>query len=196
MTGKFRSTMLVIVILTEMPPLTVENYRLLPETGPRYQLIEGDLYMAPAPNRYHQEISRNLELILGNYLKKNPLGKIYDAPFDVYLDQTNVFQPDILYVSESRYSILTPEGAEGAPNLIVEILSPRTARLDLHNKRRQYARHGVEELWIIDPVPRTLSVHRFHENSEEPVQVLPQSGQVSTPHFPDLIIDLSEVFAE
>ncbi len=182
--------------LTDMPPLTVENFRLLPETGPRYQLIEGDLHMAPAPSRYHQEISRNLELILGNYLKENPLGKIYDAPFDVYLDETNVFQPDILYVSKRRYSILTPEGAEGAPDLIVEILSPRTARLDLNIKSRQYARHGVEELWIIDPVPRTLSVYRFRENPKEPVLVLPQSGQATTPHFPDLVIDLSEVFAE
>ncbi len=184
------------MILTHMPPLTVEDYRLLPETGPRYQLIEGELYMAPAPNRYHQEISGNLELILRNYLTRNPLGKIYDAPFDVYLDETNVFQPDILYVSKGRYSILTPEGAEGAPDFIVEILSPRTARLDLNNKRRQYARHGVDELWIIDPVPRTLSVYRFRENEEEPVQVLPQSGQVTTPHFPDLVIELSQVFAE
>jgi len=179
-----------------MPPLTVENYRLLPETGPRYQLIEGDLYMAPAPNRFHQEISRNLELILGNYLTQNPLGKVYHAPFDVYLDDTNVFQPDILYVSKSRFHILTLDGAEGAPDFIVEILSPRTAKLDLLNKRRQFARHGVDELWIIDPANRTLSVYRFAENAEEPVMIIPESGQVCTPHFPGLLIEMAQVFAE
>jgi hypothetical protein len=78
---------------TNFPPLTVENYKLLPETGPRYQLIQGDLYMAPAPNRFHQEISRNLEFELQGYLKRNPIGKLFDAPFDVYLDEINVFQP-------------------------------------------------------------------------------------------------------
>jgi len=79
---------------TNFPPLTVENYKLLPETGPRYQLIQGDLYMAPAPNRFHQEISRNLQFELHSYLKRNPIGRLFDAPFDVYLDQINVFQPD------------------------------------------------------------------------------------------------------
>lgn len=111
-----------------IPLLTVENYKILPETGPRYQLIEGDLYMAPAPNRYHQDISRNLEYILLEYLEKHPIGKLYDAPFDVYLDQYNVFQPDILVVLNDRLAILTEAGAEGAPDFVVEVLSPKTAR--------------------------------------------------------------------
>ncbi len=85
-----------LVSTVAIPLLTVENYKILPETGPRYQLIEGDLYMAPAPNRYHQDISRNLEYILLDYLEEHPIGKLYDAPFDVYLDDYNVFQPDIL----------------------------------------------------------------------------------------------------
>ena len=85
---------------TNFPPLTVENYKLLPETGPRYQLIQGDLYIAPAPNRFHQEISRNLQFELHSYLKGNPIGKLFDAPFDVYLDEINVFQPDITCCSE------------------------------------------------------------------------------------------------
>ncbi len=76
-----------------IPLLTVENYKILPETGPRYQLIEGDLYIAPAPNRYHQDISRNLEYILLDYLEEHPIGKLYDAPFDVYLVSTMFFSP-------------------------------------------------------------------------------------------------------
>ncbi len=146
---------------TNFPPLTVENYKLLPETGPRYQLIQGDLYMAPAPNRFHQEISRNLQFELHSYLKRNPIGKLFNAPFDVYLDEINVFQPDILIVLNERLGILTEEGAEGAPELVVEILSPKTRRLDLVNKKQEYARAGVKELWIIDPEPRSIMIHQF-----------------------------------
>src|SRR5688572_12233993 len=125
--------------ILESPFLTAADYENLPETGPRYQLIEGCLYMAPAPNRYHQDVSRNLVLILGNYLKQHAIGKIYDAPFDVRLDEFNVFQPDILFVAKERFSLLTDEGVSGAPDFIVEILSPKTAKLDLVNKKKQYA---------------------------------------------------------
>jgi len=98
--------------------------------------------MAPAPNRYHQDISRNIEFILLKYLEKHPIGKMYHAPFDVYLDDHNVFQPDIAFFSNERESVLTEAGAEGAPNFVVEILSPRTAQLDRVPKRRVYARSG------------------------------------------------------
>lgn len=181
-------------VIESMPPLTVENYKLLPETGPRYQLIEGDLYMAPAPNRYHQDISRNLEYILLEYLDDHPIGALYHAPFDVFLDETNVFQPDILFVSNQRRHILTDAGAEGAPDFIVEILSPKTAKLDLVNKRRQFARHGVDELWIIDPVEKTVAIHRFAENPDAAVAVVKEGEPLSTPHFPGLNIDTHRVF--
>jgi Uma2 family endonuclease len=181
---------------TAMPLLTVENYRLLPETGPRFQLIEGELYMAPAPNRYHQDISRNLEYIFLEYLEEHPIGKLYDAPFDVYLDETNVFQPDILFVSEARRGILTEAGAEGAPDFVVEILSPKTARLDLENKRVQYARHGVDELWIIDPKEKTVAIHRFSEETDGPVSIVSEGGSITTRHFPGLEVDTRKVFAE
>jgi Uma2 family endonuclease len=115
-----------MVVRPEAPPLTVEHYKNLPETGPRYQLIEGDLHMAPAPNRYHQDISRNLEFILLNYLKDHPLGVLYDAPFDVYLSETDVFQPDIVVVFNANLGLLTDAGCEGPPDFVVEILSPKT----------------------------------------------------------------------
>jgi Uma2 family endonuclease len=179
----------------QAPRLTVEDYRCLPEIGPRYQLIEGDLYMAPAPNRYHQDISRNLELILGNYLKSNPIGKLYDAPFDVVLDPHDVFQPDILFVSNQRSSILTEAGAEGAPDFIAEILSPKTARLDLDAKRKTYLRHGVRELWIIDPDQRTILIYRPEIDAQNPVATHREGDVIECPMFPGLRIDTVEVFA-
>jgi Uma2 family endonuclease len=83
-------------VYSRIPLLTVDDYRALPETGPRYQLIEGGLYMAPAPGRFHRDISRNLQFELNSYLKANPIGKLYDTPFDVYLDEHNVFQPELI----------------------------------------------------------------------------------------------------
>lgn len=181
---------------TTMPMLTVEDYKNTPETGPRYQLIEGDLYMAPAPSRYHQEISGNLAFILLTWLKDHFIGKLYHAPFDVYLDEHDVFQPDILFVSNERSSILTDAGAEGAPDFVVEILSPKTARLDRDNKRKMYVRHGVRELWIIEPETRRILVYRPVENAEEPCAVYGEGDVFETPMFPGLRIDTREVFAQ
>jgi Uma2 family endonuclease len=178
----------------EAPPLTVAEYKLLPETGPRYQLIEGDLYMAPAPNRYHQTISRNLEYILLRYLEENPIGELYDAPFDVYLSNVDVFQPDILFVSNENRGILTDAGAEGAPDLVVEVLSPKTRNLDLAQKSRVYAREGVRELWIIDPEPQTVLVYRFEEDLSNPVANKTAEEILTTNLFPGLEIALERVF--
>jgi Uma2 family endonuclease len=175
---------LPVPVNTNFPPLTVENYKLLPETGPRYQLIQGDLYMAPAPNRFHQEISRNLGFELYGYLKHNPVGKLFVAPFDVYLDEINVFQPDIIVVLNERLGILTEEGAEGAPDLVVEILSPKTRCLDLVNKKQEYARAGVKEFWIIDPEPRTVTMHRFSLEGGEMVTELDENQTLTSPLLP------------
>ena len=179
-----------------IPLLTVENYKILPETGPRYQLIEGDLYMAPAPNRYHQDISRNLEYILLDYLEQHPVGKLYHAPFDVYLDDYNVFQPDILVVLNERLSILTDAGAEGAPDFVIEILSPKTARLDRDNKRRVYATSGVRELWIIAPENRAIEVYLLAQDPANPVATYRESDTFESALFPGLHFNGARIFAQ
>ncbi len=178
-----------------IPLLTVENYKILPETGPRYQLIEGDLYMAPAPNRYHQVISRNLEYMLLKYLEENSIGDLYHAPFDVYLDEYNVFQPDICVVGHERLHILTDAGAEGAPDFVVEILSPKTARLDRDNKRRVYATCGVRELWIIGPEPQQIEVYLLARDSAAPAAVHGATARFSSELFPGLVFDAATIFA-
>jgi Uma2 family endonuclease len=176
--------------------LTRYDYANLPEFGPRFQLIEGELHMAPAPNRYHQDISRNLGWALLKYLDEHAIGVLYYAPFDVYLTDINVFQPDIIFVSKANAHILTDAGAEGAPDLVVEILSPKTARFDKEPKREIYARTGVTELWIIDPEPRTLSRFCLRENSETPAAVLRATEVFETPLFPGLRIALADVFKQ
>lgn len=181
---------------TAIPLLTVENYKILPETGPRYQLIEGDLYMAPAPNRFHQDISRNLEYILLDYFEEHPIGKLYHAPFDVYLDDYNVFQPDILVVLNKRLSIFTDAGAEGAPDFVVEILSPKTARLDRDNKRRVYATSGVRELWIITPETRRIEVYLLAQDAANPVATYGENDSFESALFPGLTFQAKAIFAQ
>src|SRR5262245_5311898 len=116
------------MLKTASRPLTVHDYRELPEGPPCYQLIEGDLIMSPSANRFHQDILLNLGVIFREYLKENRIGKVYVAPSDVCLTDLNVYQPDLYFVSNDRLSILSEQGAEAAPDLIVEILSPKTAR--------------------------------------------------------------------
>lgn len=180
--------------VTASPRLTKEDYRLLPDSGPRYQLIEGELYMSPAPNRFHQVISRNIEFILLKYLESNPRGEVYDAPFDVYLSEHDVFQPDIVFVAKENFKVLTDAGVEGAPDFAVEILSPTTAYLDKKSKLRVYARTGLKELWIVDPEPRLIHVYRLQENPDQPVATYSERDSFTSPHFPGLEIRGSEVF--
>jgi Uma2 family endonuclease len=175
--------------------LTAEEYYALPEETPSHQLVEGELIMAPAPNRYHQTISHNIELLLGNFLRQNPLGKVYDAPFDVELDEHNVFQPDKVFVSKARESILTDHGARGAPDLVIEILSPSSAALDRQRKRKVYARTGVEELWFIDPDARRVEVYRLQDDAERAAALYYEDDSFESAVLPGLAISVREVFA-
>ena len=150
--------------------------------------------MAPAPNRLHQDISRNLMVTLANYLSTHPIGVLYDAPFDVYLTDIDVFQPDLLIVLNENRHILTDAGAEGAPDFVVEILSPKTRHLDLENKKRIYARVGVKELWIIDSDKGEVALYRFDQDPTEPASKFGGQQEISSPLLPGFAIRLSEIF--
>ena len=152
--------------------------------------------MAPAPSSYHQTLLGNLHFLLRDYLEKKRSGKVFLAPFDVYLDEFNVLQPDLAFVTNSRNSIVTRDGAHGAPDLVVEILSPSTARLDLDQKRAVYARCGVTELWIIVPDTRQVQIYRLQENPTRPAAIHEQADSFRSALFPDLDINAAKIFAE
>jgi Uma2 family endonuclease len=173
--------------------LTVANYRDLGEGPPHYQLIEGEILLSPAPNRYHQVISRNLEFILMRYLADHPIGEIYHAPFDVYLDDLNAYQPDIVFVGTERKRMLEDDGAHGAPDLVVEILSPSTTRLD-KRKRAHFAKHGTREFWQIDPNLQQIQRFDFARDPAKPVQIIDEAEVFESPLFPGLKISAAEVF--
>ena len=152
--------------------------------------------MSPSPNRYHQDILLSLALLFGNYLKENPIGRIHIAPSDVRLTDLNVYQPDLYFVSNARKSILSEQGAEAAPDLVVEILSPKTARFDKGVKREVYARTGVKELWIVNPELREVQVYRLDQNADVPAATYGDSQQFESAILPGLRISVAQVFEQ
>jgi Uma2 family endonuclease len=148
------------------PPRTImEVYKMLPE-GTLAELINGQLYMSPAPNTNHQRVSGKIEFLLKAYVENNCLGEMFHAPYDVYLDEeNNAVQPDIIFVSTQNASIVKPHGIVGVPDLIVEFLSPGNNKHDLVTKKELYEKFGVKEYWIIDPATKEAFVYQL-ENKQ------------------------------
>lgn len=150
-----------IMAATRPPRTLLEVFQSLPE-GTLAQLIKNTLIMSPAPLYIHQKILSTLHLLVGDFVKKNQLGEVLVAPIDVYFDLKNVFQPDILFISNERLKLIEEDGLHGAPDLVVEILSSSTARFDLEEKKDVYERYGVKEYFIVNP--ETKAVQRFGLN--------------------------------
>ena len=176
--------------------LTARDYYDLPQGPPYFQLIEGRLHMSPSPEGSHQDITGNVFFIIRQHLKKHPLGKVRTAPSDVEFDAYNVYQPDVYFIPRSRFQLLSKQGAQGAPALVVEVLSKSTARLDKGPKLKLYAQEGVEEYWIVDQEARAVTVYRFAESVDEPIAVYSGEQKFTTPVLPGLKISLAEIFEE
>jgi Uma2 family endonuclease len=144
-----------MVSLLERPPrTTMEVFKMLPE-GTRCELIEGIIYMSPAPTIDHQSVIVTLTGSLFNFAKKTKSGKVFTGPIDVYFDsERDAFQPDLIFITNSRSSIIKEDGIYGAPDLVVEILSPGTKNFDLTKKKKIYEKSGVKEYWVVDPTTR------------------------------------------
>jgi len=182
------------MLVTEDQLVTVNEFRRLPEGPPYYQLIGGRLLVSPSPNRYHQDICRNLLVLLQSYLDKHPVGVVYQSPSDVYLTSYDAYQPDLYFVSNANAAILTPQGAAGAPDLVVEILSPGTEHYDRELKRKVYAQSGVKELWLVDPDAREIHVHHLHPKGRKSVVIHGGDAQFRSALLPGLLIRAEKVF--
>lgn len=173
---------------------TKADYDLLPSEAP-YQLIEGELVMTPAPLTKHQRVSRNLELELFVWLKKNRIGEIFDAPTDVELDEKNIVQPDLVVIKRERADIIGEKRIVGAPDLIVEILSPDNAYNDLKRKFRLYERCGVMEYWIVDPEFETVEIYVNNAGKYALKEQKEGSGVVTSWVLDGFQVEISEIFA-
>lgn len=173
---------------------TYEDYERLPEGAP-YQLIGGELVMTPSPVPYHQDILRALGYRLVAFVEERSLGKIYYAPLDVYFSETDTYQPDIIFISKERLSIIGEKKIEGSPDLVVEILSPATAYYDLRIKKDTYEKSGVKEYWIVDPIQRTIEILVNKNGRFELVGAAKGEGEVKSTVLEGLSISLKEIFS-
>lgn len=144
--------MLATAPLPETSKLTYEDFRDFPADGKRHELIDGEHFMSPAPYLKHQRLVLALGAILREFVKRTGAGEVFVAPVDVVLSDFDVVEPDLAFVSKTRRDILTEANIQGAPDLVVEVLSDSTRRHDLVTKRRLYGRFGVREYWVVDPV--------------------------------------------
>ena len=158
----------------------------------RHEIIEGEHYMSPSPITKHQRIAGKLFRRLSDYIEKKRLGEIFIAPYDVVFHENDVCVPDLLYISNENQHIIGEYNIQGAPDLIIEILSPGTEKLDKGLKYKRYAYYGVKEYWIVDPKTQLIEVHDLEK--QELLQVFPQNQTLNTPTFPDIHLKLSEIF--
>jgi Uma2 family endonuclease len=154
---------------------TYADYQNLPEES-RYEILDGDLIMSPSPTKEHQQVVLRLVRALAAYVESNNLGEVFVAPYDVVLSETDVVQPDILFISKQRASIATKKAVMGAPDLVIEVLSPGTSERDRTVKAKLYARAGVKELWLVDPETRAIQVLKNGPQGFEPQE----SGTTAT----------------
>ena len=177
-------------------PLTYDDYCQIPDDGNWYEVIDGVLHMSPSPIVRHQRISRKLTVLLSLWSENNKAGEVLNAPIDVILSTHNVVQPDILFVSNERASIIEEKNLQGAPDLIIEILSEGNRRYDEVNKRVLYESFGVLEYWIVDPVLETVKVYRlegaiFTRAAEWSLEV---DDEIFSPLLPGFACRLADVF--
>jgi Uma2 family endonuclease len=172
---------------------TYEDYRKLPEGAP-YQLIGGELVLTPAPSTYHQIISFNLGLAIGNFVVSKQLGIVLFAPIDVYLEETETYQPDIIFIAQERMEIIEPARINGAPDLVVEILSPSTAYYDLRKKYKVYEKCGVSEYWIVDPDEKSAQLFLLKEGKFALDQEAAVPGTIASRIIEGFSVSLESIF--
>ena len=175
---------------------TYEDYLNFPQDGRRHELIDGEHFVSPSPIRRHQQLSLRLAVAIEAHLLAHPTGEVYTAPLDVILSDIDVVEPDLLYVSNERAEILR-DWVRGAPDLVVEILSAGTRKVDEITKRRLYERFGVREYWIVDPELDAVKIYRRVEDGTFPrVAELTREAHASlaTPLLPGLSIALDDLF--
>ncbi len=176
---------------------TYQDYLDIPGDD-RYELINGEFILVSAPNTPHQRASMGFILSLGNFVVQGNLGSVFHAPTEVVLtdpEGINIIQPDIIFVSSAREHIITRANIQGAPDLLVEILSPSTGRRDRTTKRDLYARHGVKEYWIADPDAQTLAVMLLRDGAFETVAEYGIEDTLTSPTLEGFSVSLDRIFA-
>jgi Uma2 family endonuclease len=192
----FGAKLIYLIMLTveKKKKYTVDDYMMLEEGAP-FQLINNELIMSPSPIPIHQVISRRIVQNMSNFLDdQHDNGFLVYAPMDVKLDEGNIFQPDILYVKEERAAEIVKDRVEGAPDLVIEILSPSNAYYDLRQKKNIYEKYGVKEYIIVDPIEQSVELYALKDGLYYLHQKAQKDGQLNSIILPGFNVDLKKLF--
>ena len=181
------------MVETRPTTLTYEDYLNTPDEE-RWELLNGALTRRPTPDTAHQRTLGNLAFALFDFVDDNGLGEVIISPFDVVLSSTNVLEPDLIFVSNDQQSIITNANIQGAPALVIEVVSPSTLTRDRELKRSIYAEHGVQEYWLVDPDARTISVLALQGKTFREIGAYRATDSLSSPTLPSLALDLHSIF--
>ena len=176
--------------------LTYDDWLALDHSGGLHEIVDGALVVTSWPSPRHQRVVGRLHVAIATYLETQPIGEVLVAPLGVVLSLFDVVEPDVLFVSASRASIVTEQAVHGAPDLVVEVLSPTTSYRDLGEKLALYEKSGVLEFWAVDPDAQVVRVFRRREDALSPSATLAVGTAItlSTHLLPSLQIDLSQLF--
>lgn len=182
-----------MLVSVDKKSATYYDYLQMPE-GAKYQLIGGEIVEMPSPTLYHQRIVTRLSRKISNFILDNGLGEVFVAPLDVYFSDEETYQPDILVLfNESLYK-MQEKYIEGAPDLIIEVLSPNTAHYDLNNKKFIYQEFGVKEYWIVDPNAKSIKIFENHSSGFILISEFSSIELLQSKLISGFEISLSEIF--
>jgi len=175
---------------------TYEDYLRLPDDGRRYEVLRGVLYVSPAPRPLHQIVLRNFVRQLVLFLEENPVGEFLFAPIDLILppNLATPVQPDLFFFAAERTGLIKDQNIEGAPDLVLEVLSPRTRRLDRETKLDIYAEAGVLEYWLADPLARTAEVFVLRDGAYVLLGQFGRSERLRSEVLPGFEPSLDKIF--
>jgi Uma2 family endonuclease len=171
-----------------------KEYAAIAEDG-RYEVVDGVLYMSPSPSWDHQSIILEIVVRLHSFVQVMGLGRVCVAPFDVELSYANIVQPDVFIVLNEHLDRITSSRVIGAPDLVIEIASPSTARYDLHEKQNAYARAGVPEYWIVNPKTSTVELLVLKDNAYRSLGLFSGDAVLPSVVLPDFPIQVGQFFA-
>jgi Uma2 family endonuclease len=173
---------------------TYDEFVRLPNDGNRYEIIGGELYVTPSPTLMHQKTVTRLVAALVPFVEANGLGELYVGPVDILFAEGDYLTPDLVFVRADRTAILKERGVEGAPDLVVEVLSPSTAGRDRTLKRERYAAFGVAEYWVVDAGRRRIEIYRVTDDASRQREVATDSFVWQpTPDGPALTVNVAQL---
>jgi Uma2 family endonuclease len=181
---------------TSVRKLTYDDLARMPDDGMRHELIDGEHFVSPSPVPRHQIVAGRLHARLLSFVDDQGVGQVLIGPSDVVLSPFDVVVPDSLFVAGGHESILTEKNVQGPPDLVVEVLSPSTRRIDEVRKRDLFERMGVQEYWLVDPVLDRLRILRRESGGFAPaIDLSAAAGEaLTTPLLPGFSLPLRDIF--